>query len=104
MVNLTLGRILDHASSTRVIIIIIDVAVVENISFIVLPLFGRGEQESLNCCQPQMEPRVSEKIPQILDTIQKIIDREHAYRTPDGDVYFSIESLPCRFEYYTFPR
>lgn len=46
-----------------------------------------------------MEPRVSEKIPQIVDTIQRIVDREHAYCTPDGDVYFSIESLSCTFSF-----
>ncbi len=40
-----------------------------------------------------IEPRVTEHIPDIIAFIQKILDNGHAYEA-DGDVYFSIDSFP----------
>ncbi len=45
----------------------------------------------LNCLQPTVEPRVTQEIPEIIATIQRIIDNGHAY-VVDGNVMFSVES------------
>lgn len=45
----------------------------------------------LNCLQPTVEPRVTQEIPEIIATIQRIIDNGHAY-VADGNVMFSAES------------
>ena len=45
----------------------------------------------LNCLQPTVEPRVTQEIPEIIATIQRIIDKGHAYIV-DGNVMFSVES------------
>ncbi|MDR2929646.1 MAG: cysteine--tRNA ligase [Propionibacteriaceae bacterium] len=45
---------------------------------------------------PTYEPRATGHIPEIIDLIQQIIDRGHAYRGVDGcgDVYFDVRSWP----------
>ncbi len=47
----------------------------------------------LNCLSPQYEPRVTDNIPQIIEFIQKLIDKGDAYQS-GNDVYFSIEKFP----------
>lgn len=47
----------------------------------------------LNCLSPEVEPRVTENIPQIIDFIQQLIDKGYAYQA-GNDVYFDIESDP----------
>lgn len=47
----------------------------------------------LNCLSPQHEPRVTENIPQIIEFIQKLIDKGYAYQS-EKDVYFFIEKFP----------
>ena len=47
----------------------------------------------LNCLAPDYEPRVTENIPQIIDFIQKLIDKGDAYES-NGDVYFRIDTFP----------
>ena len=47
--------------------------------------------EYLQCLQPTFEPKVSEEIPEIIKTIEKIIANGHAY-VEDGNVMFSVES------------
>jgi cysteinyl-tRNA synthetase len=42
---------------------------------------------------PDVEPRVSTHLEDILALVQRLIDSEHAY-VSDGDVYFSVESFP----------
>ncbi|MCB9601454.1 MAG: cysteine--tRNA ligase [Sandaracinus sp.] len=42
---------------------------------------------------PDVEPKVSEHLPQIFAMIQQLIDKGHAYEV-DGDVYFGVESFP----------
>lgn len=57
------------------------------------------------CCLPlseyvrlasrcQVEPKATDFIPAMIDTISKIIGNGHAYALPDGDVYFDVASLP----------
>ncbi len=52
------------------------------------------DMDALNCLRPAEEPRVTDHIPQIIWTIQRILDNRHGYTTPDGSVYFSIDSFP----------
>jgi cysteinyl-tRNA synthetase len=42
----------------------------------------------------QAEPKATDFIPAMVQTITKIIDNGHAYALPDGDVYFDVASLP----------
>ena len=54
--------------------------------------FFHQDCEYLNCLSPTIEPRVTQEIPEIINTIQKIIDNGHAY-VKDGNVMFSVESF-----------
>jgi cysteinyl-tRNA synthetase len=40
-----------------------------------------------------IEPKVSEHIPEIVALIQDLIDKDQAYATEDGDVYFSVRDF-----------
>ena len=51
------------------------------------------DAEALRIRKPDVSPRATEHIPEIINTIQKIIDNGHAY-VSDGDVYFDIQSWP----------
>jgi cysteinyl-tRNA synthetase len=48
---------------------------------------------ALNVSPPMMYARVTENIPEIIEMIKVLIDKEHAYES-DGDVYFYIRSFP----------
>jgi cysteinyl-tRNA synthetase len=41
-----------------------------------------------------MEPRATEYIQQMIDSIQAIIKNGHAYAVEGGDVYFEVSTLP----------
>src|SRR4028118_97683 len=43
---------------------------------------------------PDVEPRATEHIPEMVSLIEELIEREHAYAPGNGDVYFSVESFP----------
>lgn len=49
--------------------------------------------DALGCLRPTYEPRVTEHINDIIEFIQQLIQRGHAY-VVEGDVYFSIPSAP----------
>jgi cysteinyl-tRNA synthetase len=40
------------------------------------------------------EPRATEYLPQIIDMVARLIERGHAYRGDNGDVYYSVSSFP----------
>jgi cysteinyl-tRNA synthetase len=42
---------------------------------------------------PTVQPRATETIPQMVEMVERLIDRGHAY-VVDGDVYFSVRSFP----------
>jgi cysteinyl-tRNA synthetase len=51
---------------------------------------------AIGCMKPELEPRVSTSIDDIIHFIEKLIEKEHAYAadTPDGkDVYFAVRSF-----------
>ncbi|HSC24985.1 MAG TPA: cysteine--tRNA ligase [Candidatus Babeliales bacterium] len=49
--------------------------------------------DKLNCLRPDYEPRVTDAISQIIEFIQKLIDKGDAYQS-GNDVYFCIEKFP----------
>lgn len=52
------------------------------------------DMESLNCLFPDMQPRVTEVIKDIIEFVQGLIKENCAY-VVDGDVYFSVKSFPA---------
>jgi cysteinyl-tRNA synthetase len=48
---------------------------------------------AINLLPPDVEPRVTTHIPEIIDVIQRLIDKEHAYVAPSGDVLFEVNSF-----------
>lgn len=48
---------------------------------------------ALGCLPPSIEPRATGHVPQMIELMQRLIDRGHAYAA-DGDVYFDVRSFP----------
>lgn len=48
---------------------------------------------ALNCLVPDVQPRVTENIPDIIEFVEGLIEGGHAY-VVDNDVYFSIRTFP----------
>lgn len=48
--------------------------------------------EQLNCLKPEIEPRVTDHIPHIIDFVHKLIEKGHAY-VVDNDVYYDISTF-----------
>jgi cysteinyl-tRNA synthetase len=53
----------------------------------------RSAYESLNVRPPDIEPRATQHIPEMIDMIERLVERGHAYEAA-GDVYFSVRSFP----------
>ncbi|MDH3845373.1 MAG: class I tRNA ligase family protein, partial [Myxococcales bacterium] len=51
------------------------------------------DMHRLGNLDPDVEPKVSTHLRDIIDLVQRLIDRDHAY-VSDGDVYFSVASFP----------
>ncbi|ADU97481.1 cysteinyl-tRNA synthetase [Thermovibrio ammonificans HB-1] len=51
------------------------------------------DMEALNVKEPTYKPKVTEHIREIIEMIDGLIQKGHAYEA-DGDVYFSVESFP----------
>lgn len=49
--------------------------------------------DALNVLRPDVEPRATHHIPEIIAMIEKLIDRQHAYVSANGDVMFDVESF-----------
>jgi cysteinyl-tRNA synthetase len=43
---------------------------------------------------PDLEPRATEHIPEMISLIEELIDKGYAYAPGNGDVYYSVESFP----------
>lgn len=50
--------------------------------------------DQLNILRPSEEPRATQHIPAIIELIQTLIDRQHAYLASNGDVMFAVDSAP----------
>jgi len=50
------------------------------------------EMAELGVMRPDIEPKATESIDTMIEFIQKLIDKNHAYKTEDGDVYFDTSS------------
>ena len=48
--------------------------------------------ESLNMLPADIEPRVTTHMPEIIDVIERLIAKEHAYVAKNGDVMFAVDS------------
>ncbi|MDP9437844.1 MAG: cysteine--tRNA ligase [Actinomycetota bacterium] len=44
---------------------------------------------------PDVEPRATEHIPEMISLIEELLEKGHAYAPGNGDVYFSVESFPA---------
>jgi len=54
--------------------------------------FGRA-YDALGCLQPEVEPRATGHVPEMIVLMRRLIDSGHAYAA-GGDVYFDISSCP----------
>ena len=50
--------------------------------------------DSLGISPPTYEPRATGHIPEMIDLVQKLIDKGHAYVSKSGSVYFDVSSFP----------
>jgi cysteinyl-tRNA synthetase len=50
------------------------------------------EMQAIGVSRPDIEPKATESLDAMYELIQKLIDSNHAYKTPDGDVYFDTTS------------
>lgn len=52
------------------------------------------DADRLGCLRPDESPRATEYIDQMQGMIGTLIDKQHAYAAPSGDVYYAVESFP----------
>ena len=50
------------------------------------------EMDALGVARPDIEPKATESLDAMYEMIQKLIEKGHAYQTPQGDVYFDTAS------------
>ncbi len=50
--------------------------------------------EMLGIGLPDVEPRATEHIPEMIQLIEDLIEGDHAYAPGNGDVYYAVESFP----------
>src|SRR5215210_5751449 len=50
--------------------------------------------EMLGVALPDVEPRATEHIPEMISLIEELIESGHAYAPGNGDVYYDVESYP----------
>ena len=53
-----------------------------------------GRLEAMGVGLPDVEPRATEHIPEMISLIEDLIEAGHAYAPENGDVYYSVESFP----------
>lgn len=52
----------------------------------------KEDMERLNCLTPKYQPKVTENIPEIIEFIKVLIEKNYAYKSSSG-VYYSVESF-----------
>jgi len=55
----------------------------------------RGDADRLAMTTPDVLPRATEHVPEIVALIATLLERGHAYRTDDGSIFFRIASWPA---------
>ena len=50
------------------------------------------DADALGVKRATVNPRATEHIQDIIDLVQTLVEKGHAYPTPNGDVYFSVRS------------
>ena len=55
----------------------------------------RTDYAALRMTEPDVLPRATEHIDAMVELIQTLLDRDHAYRTEDGSIFFRISSWPA---------
>ena len=51
------------------------------------------DMDALGVLRPQISPRASCHIPEQIEIVRELLGKGYAYETPEGDVYFSVESF-----------
>ena len=64
----------------------------EELSVRVAKMFA-GAYDGLAVLEPDVEPKATEHIAEMLEMIERLIDRGLAYPTENGDVYYSVRTL-----------
>lgn len=52
------------------------------------------DEAALGIKRPDLEPRATGHIDQIIEMIQQLVDKDFAYRAANGDVYFAVTRFP----------
>ena len=52
------------------------------------------DEKALAILPPDSEPRATDYIPQMINMIEVLIKKDHAYKADNGDVYFSVPNFP----------
>jgi cysteinyl-tRNA synthetase len=53
-----------------------------------------ADAEALGVLAPDLEPRATDHLPDIIAMIARLIERGHAYQAANGDVYYDVKSFP----------
>ena len=53
-----------------------------------------ADADALGVKRATVNPRATEHIQDIIDLVETLVEKGHAYPTPNGDVYFSVRSWP----------
>jgi cysteinyl-tRNA synthetase len=54
-----------------------------------------ADAAALRMTRPDALPRATDHIPEIVALVETLLERGHAYRTPDGSIFFRIASWPA---------
>ncbi|MFC3094902.1 cysteine--tRNA ligase [Alteromonas sediminis] len=49
---------------------------------------------SINLLPADIEPRVTEHMPEIIEVIKRLVDKKYAYQAEDGDILFDVSQYP----------